>query len=79
MSQITVKLADFAANNNPNDTLIVYGIGSTLAVILYDEGVKTGWYCALHASQLCDGFVENKGLPCHVCRFGNPPTRAVVY
>jgi chemotaxis protein CheD len=42
MSQITIKLADFAANNNPNDALIVYGIGSTLAVILYDEGAKTG-------------------------------------
>jgi|WetSurMetagenome_2_1015567.scaffolds.fasta_scaffold59565_2 chemotaxis protein CheD len=42
MSQITVKLADFAANNNSNDVLIVYGIGSTLAVILYDEGTKTG-------------------------------------
>jgi len=33
MSQIIVKLADSVANNNPNDTLIVYGIGSTLAVI----------------------------------------------
>jgi chemotaxis protein CheD len=42
MSQITVKLADFSANNNPNDILIVYGIGSTLAVILYDEGAKAG-------------------------------------
>jgi len=42
MSQITIKLADSVANNNPNDTLIAYGIGSTLAVILYDEGVKAG-------------------------------------
>jgi chemotaxis protein CheD len=42
MSQITIKLADMSANNNPNDTLIVYGIGSTLAVILYDEEVNTG-------------------------------------
>ena len=42
MSQITIKLADFAANNNPNDALIVHGVGSTLAVILYDEGTKTG-------------------------------------
>jgi chemotaxis protein CheD len=42
MSQITVRLADFVANNNSNDTLIVHGIGSTLAVVLYDEGMKTG-------------------------------------
>ena len=42
MSQITIKLADMAANNNPNDALFVYGLGSTLAVILYDEGVKAG-------------------------------------
>jgi chemotaxis protein CheD len=42
MSQINIKLADFAANSNPNDALIVYGIGSTLAVILYDEESKTG-------------------------------------
>lgn len=42
MSHILVKLADSAANNNPHDTLFVYGIGSTLAVILYDEGVKVG-------------------------------------
>jgi chemotaxis protein CheD len=42
MSQITIKLADSVANNNPNDTLVAYGIGSTLAVILYDEGAKSG-------------------------------------
>ena len=42
MSQITVKLADFTSADNPNDTLVVYGIGSTLAVILYDEGAKIG-------------------------------------
>jgi chemotaxis protein CheD len=42
MSQITVKLADCTANNNPNDMLIVYGIGSTLAVILYDEEARAG-------------------------------------
>ena len=42
MSQINIKLADFATNNNPNNSLIAYGIGSTLAVILYDEGAKAG-------------------------------------
>ncbi len=42
MAQITIKLADYAANNNPNDTLVAYGIGSTLAVILYDKGAKVG-------------------------------------
>jgi chemotaxis protein CheD len=41
MSQI-IKLADSVANNSPNDTLIAYGIGSTLAVILYDDGAKAG-------------------------------------
>ena len=42
MSHILVKLADFAANNNPDDTLSTYGIGSTLAVILDDEKAKVG-------------------------------------
>ena len=42
MSHILIKLADFAADSNPNDTLVAYGIGSTLAVILYDEQVKVG-------------------------------------
>lgn len=42
MSQILVKLADFAVSNNPDDQLVVYGLGSTAAVILYDEGARTG-------------------------------------
>ena len=41
MSQI-IKLADSVATNNPNGTLIAYGIGSTLAVILYEDGAKAG-------------------------------------
>jgi hypothetical protein len=39
MSQ-AIKLANSVANNNPNDTLIAYGIGSTLAVILMTKGRK---------------------------------------
>ncbi len=42
MSQIAIKIAESIVSNNPNDTLIVHGIGSTLAVILYDGGVKAG-------------------------------------
>ena len=42
MSQILVKLADFAVSKNPQDQLVVYGLGSTAAVILYDEGARAG-------------------------------------
>lgn len=42
MSQILVKLADFAVSNNPDDQLVVYGLGSTAAVILYDGGARAG-------------------------------------
>ncbi len=42
MSQILVKLADFAVSNNPDDQLVVYGLGSTAAVILYDDGARAG-------------------------------------
>ena len=42
MSQILVKLADFTVSNNPDDLLVVYGLGSTAAVMLYDRGAATG-------------------------------------
>ena len=42
MSQILVKLADFAVSRNPEDQLVVYGLGSTAAVILYDDGARAG-------------------------------------
>jgi chemotaxis protein CheD len=42
MSDIIVKLADLVASNNAQDTLVVYGLGSTTAVVLYDEVAKVG-------------------------------------
>lgn len=42
MSQILVKLADFKVSNNREDLLVVYGLGSTAAVILYDSGAGVG-------------------------------------
>lgn len=63
MSQITIKLADFSANNNPNDALIVYGIGSTLAVILYDEGAKTGGIVHVMLPNSAIGSPKTKDYP----------------
>jgi|MudIll2142460700_1097286.scaffolds.fasta_scaffold05101_3 chemotaxis protein CheD len=42
MSDILVKLADMAVINGCGDGLAVYGLGSTVAVILYDETTKVG-------------------------------------
>ena len=42
MPQILVKLADLAVSKNPEDLLVVYGLGSTAAVILYDDGARVG-------------------------------------
>jgi len=42
MSDILVKLADMAVTNGNGDGLAVYGLGSTVAVILYDEATKVG-------------------------------------
>ncbi len=42
MSQILVKLADLNVSNNPEDLLVVYGLGSTAAVLLYDREAATG-------------------------------------
>ena len=63
MSQISIKLADLAANNNPNDALIVYGIGSTLAVILYDEGAKTGGIVHFMLPNSATGSPRTKDYP----------------
>ena len=37
-----MKLADMAVTNGSGDGLAVYGLGSTVAVILYDETTKVG-------------------------------------
>ena len=42
MPQILVKLADLSVSNNPDDLLVVYGLGSTAAVMLYDAQAQTG-------------------------------------
>lgn len=42
MSDILVKLADMAVTNGNGDGLAAYGLGSTVAVILYDETTKVG-------------------------------------
>ena len=42
MSDILVKLADMAVTNGSGDGLAAYGLGSTVAVILYDETTKVG-------------------------------------
>ncbi len=72
MSDILVKLADSAVSNNPNDTLFVYGIGSTLAVILYDEKTKVGgmlhfMFSSTAASSLrtedCPFMYADRGIP----------------
>ena len=42
MPQILVKLADLAVSKNPEDLLVVYGLGSTTAVILYDGEARAG-------------------------------------
>jgi chemotaxis protein CheD len=72
MSQITIKLADFAANNNPNDTLMVYGIGSTLAVILYDEGSKTGGIVHFMLPDSATGSAKTKDYPAMYADSGIP-------
>src|SRR5512143_3341597 len=42
MSDILVKLADMAVTNGSGNGLATYGLGSTVAVILYDETTKVG-------------------------------------
>lgn len=42
MNDILVKLADMAVINGNGDGLAVYGLGATVAVILYDETTKVG-------------------------------------
>jgi chemotaxis protein CheD len=42
MSDILVKLADMAVTNGSRDGLAVYGLGSTVAVILYDDTARVG-------------------------------------
>jgi chemotaxis protein CheD len=72
MSQILVKLADLAANNNPNDTLFVYGLGSSLAVILYDEGVKAGGIVHYMFPNAATGSLKTKDYPAMYADFGIP-------
>lgn len=72
MSQITIKLADSVANNNPNDTLIAYGIGSTLAVILYDEGVKAGGILHFMLSNSAVGSLKTREYPAMYADSGIP-------
>lgn len=72
MSQITVKLADSVANNNPNDTLIAYGIGSTLAVILCDEGSKTGGVVHFMLPNSAVGSSKTKDYPAMYADSGIP-------
>ncbi|OPY06523.1 MAG: Chemoreceptor glutamine deamidase CheD [Syntrophaceae bacterium PtaB.Bin038] len=42
MPQILVKLADMTVSGNPEDLLVVYGLGSTAAVLLYDKETRVG-------------------------------------
>jgi chemotaxis protein CheD len=42
MPQILVKLADLNVSGNPEDLLVVYGLGSTAAVMLYDKEARVG-------------------------------------
>ena len=42
MPQILVKLADLNVSGNPEDLLVVYGLGSTAAVMLYDIEARVG-------------------------------------
>jgi chemotaxis protein CheD len=72
MSQITIKLADFAANNNLNDTLLSHGIGSTLAVILYDEGVKAGGILHFMLPDSATGSMNTKEYPAMYATTGIP-------
>ena len=72
MSQIIVKLADSVADNNPNDTLIVYGIGSTLTVILYDIGVKAGGIVHFMFPDSARGSLNTKEYPAMYATTGIP-------
>jgi len=42
MPQILVKLADLNVSGNPEDLLVVYGLGSTAAVLRYDKEARVG-------------------------------------
>jgi chemotaxis protein CheD len=72
MSQITIKLADSVANNNPDDTLVAYGIGSTLAVILYDEGVIVGGIVHFMLSNSAVGSLKTRDYPAMYADSGIP-------
>jgi chemotaxis protein CheD len=39
---ITVGIAEFAASNDPAETLATYGLGSCIAVSIYDPGARVG-------------------------------------
>ena len=42
MSKIIVGVADFKINNNIEDILVTYALGSCIAVVVYDARVKVG-------------------------------------
>jgi chemotaxis protein CheD len=71
MSQI-IKLADSVATNNPNDTLIAYGIGSTLAVILYEDGAKTGGIVHFMFPSPATGSLKTRDYPAMYADSGIP-------
>ena len=72
MSQITIKLADFVANNNQNDTLVAYGIGSSLAVILYDEWVRAGGIVHFMFPSPATGSLKTRDYPAMYADSGIP-------
>jgi chemotaxis protein CheD len=66
------QVSRFWSNNNPNDTLIAYGIGSTLAVILYDEGVKAGGIVHFMLPSSVVGSLKTRDYPAMYADSGIP-------
>ena len=72
MSHILVRLADFAVDNNLSDTLFVYGIGSTLAVILYDDAAKVGGMLHFMFPSSASGSINKNDYSCMYADRGIP-------
>jgi chemotaxis receptor (MCP) glutamine deamidase CheD len=51
MVDIVVKAADMALTDYADAILAIYGLGSPIAVILYDEALRIGGDRAVHASR----------------------------